>query len=832
MTAKGTFTFTFATALALAVCGSQLTDGWRSNGRYHSSIPPAPKALWTAPFEKGLDAFTVTWSGRGLGTVRIVDTPAGKALEIVKTNDVGSVVIRPRDVLTAERRFNPLAFVAVTSSAEDFEFSSGELKVGPPRKERIAPSEGCRGTTYAGASRMHWMPNTAPGTYIFKHAYCDRAEKGDALTSVITVSGKPSRSLWHAWRIEDVADVRAAVQKDPARQPFFQGGPYENDMIPEDEFARKVTMDVEHSAKIRMKDGYPRFFLDGVEAPPILYKGMGCHDGKVRFAGANLADKVPLMVVSVNFRGVPPRRGLWHEGGFDADIAVEEVRKAMRCVPDSLCILAIGLAAYPTFTERHPDETWRTVDGRLVCGNYNLADKTVAPGETPPKGYWPWVSYHSLMWREQAKTNLTALVEALRGAGLAKRIVGVHLTGFHDGQFAVAKADYSRPAVDAYRRWTGRPDALPPPIVTNGMFDASRDAEQIEWLKFQKRAPFAMLEDMARHLRKSFAKDILVFRWCMGTFGAGMTGAWDITPFVESDIFDVIVPQPDYRRRSPSIPLGVKMPTASVNRHGKLFLYEFDLRTWGVWPAWENALRDAGTSRACDPEEWRALHRKLAGQMLACRSGFWYYDMSCGWFRPPEVAADIGEVAAFARRLAARKPSPWHPQVAFVIDEESLFRVNLIAYPPGGKPSGMSFGQPNVYSLIFDQTQRLAGSGVPFDLWLAKDFDADPALAASYRHVVRRVAPGDRYITPAEFNADARAAGAYVPVEPNVMQVDMNGDFLSVHALRNGSFSFRLPFPCTVRNVKSGREEPLAADGTLPLTVESGQTCWFTLEAK
>ena len=64
------------------------------------------------------------------------------------------------------------------------------------------------------------------------------------------------------------------------------------------------------------------------------------------------------------------------------------------------------------------------------------------------------------------------------------------------------------------------------------------------------------------------------------------------------------------------------------------------------------------------------------------------------------------------------------------------------------------------------------------------------------------------------------------------MQVDMNGDFLSVHALRNGSFSFRLPFPCTVRNVKSGREEPLAADGTLPLTVESGQTCWFTLEAK
>jgi hypothetical protein len=118
---------------------------------------------------------------------------------------------------------------------------------------------------------------------------------------------------------------------------------------------------------------------------------------------------------------------------------------------------------------------------------------------------------------------------------------------------------------------------------------------------------------------------------------------------------------------------------------------------------------------------------------------------------------------------------------------------------------------------------------VPFDVYLAKDFDSDPALAGTYRYVVRRISDSDKYIMPDEFNANARAAGAYVPVEPNVLEVDMNGDFISVHALRNGTFDFKLPFPCKVRNVKSGQYENMNGD-VFKIAVEAGQTCWFTLE--
>ena len=811
---------------------SHLTAGWRNDGTWQCTIPKPAKLLWEAPYDKGLDAFTISWWGGSAGTARIVDTPYGKGIEIAKTNDIGVVCIRPKETYTVPTNVCPKAFAAVLSCSENFEFARGELKVGVEGKERISPTDAA-GLTVSGTRRMTWMPNTPPGGFESKYAIGDPAREGDVHSTCIYITGAASRSTWCAWRVEDAEASRLAAIEGPLRKPFLRSRTFKSEMMSKDDFERKVAADTEHSAKVRMKDGTARFFIDGDEAPPILYRGIGCPNGLARFAGRNLAKGVPLMVTPIDFRSVPPRKGIWHEDGFDAEVAVEEVRTAMRCSPESMFVLGIGLAAYPTFTTRYPEETWRTEDGRLVCGNFNIANKTIAPGETPPKGYWPWVSYHSLVWREQAKTNVTKLVAALQKSGLSKRIVGVHLFGFHDGQFALAKADYSRPAVEAYRRWTGRADALPPQTIDKPMLDPVVDADNIEWMRFQKRAPFAMLEDVASHVKKAFAKDILVFRWCMCQFGGRMDGSWDMTPFAESDVFDVIVPQPDYRRRAPAIPCGVDMPFSSFNRHGKLFLWELDLRTWGVWTAKETELRDAGASRAKDPQAWRTTHHKMTGQMLARRSWFWYYDMEPGWFRPPEIAADIEDVSKVARMLASRKPSPWHAQVAFVVDEESLFRLNLLAPSGPGKFNldtsvTTETGRANFFARISGQLHRLAASGVPFDFWLAKDFDADPALAASYRYVVRRITDSDRYIMPAEFNALARAAGAYVPVEPNALEVDMNGDFISVHALRNGTFDFKLPFPCRVFNVKSGQEEQVHGD-TLKIAVEAGQTCWFTL---
>jgi hypothetical protein len=134
-----------------------------------------------------------------------------------------------------------------------------------------------------------------------------------------------------------------------------------------------------------------------------------------------------------------------------------------------------------------------------------------------------------------------------------------------------------------------------------------------------------------------------------------------------------------------------------------------------------------------------------------------------------------------------------------------------------------------MFTRFLGQLMRLAASGVPFDVYLAEDFDSDPALAASYRHIVRRISDSDRYIMPAGFNADARAAGAYVPVEPNALEVDMNGDFISVHALSTGVFDFKLPYRCKVVNLKTALPAEVQGD-KLKLRLVAGETCWFRLD--
>ena len=111
----------------------------------------------------------------------------------------------------------------------------------------------------------------------------------------------------------------------------------------------------------------------------------------------------------------------------------------------------------------------------------------------------------------------------------------------------------------------------------------------------------------------------------------------------------------------------------------------------------------------------------------------------------------------------------------------------------------------------------------------------DGAVAAVENQVDsgRLVALGEADgLTPALFNRLAREASGYVPVTGGgLLQVDMNGDFISVHALKTGRCDFRLPFPCKVVNIKTGREV-LAPGNSFPLDLVAGETRWYSLQTE
>jgi hypothetical protein len=329
------------------------------------------------------------------------------------------------------------------------------------------------------------------------------------------------------------------------------------------------------------------------------------------------------------------------------------------------------------------------------------------------------------------KKNLDALISELKRTGLAKLVVGVHLSGGHDGQFATGMPDFSKPALAAFREWQKREFGHvrfegAPDYGSARHLDPVKDAHQVEYQRFLKREPFAVQEDLARHVKRAFGKNVIAIRYCMTPFGGSFNAAYDIAPFVKSDAIDVLCAQPDYGRRMPAFSIAHRVPVESFHAHGKLFLNEFDLRTYGACAPWEPELSSMCFSRAADHAQWCTIHRRLAGQMFAKRMGWWYLDMAGGWFDPPEIAADIAAVKRVGESLSALGTDSWRPEVAVAFDETGALLRNLAG----------RYWNPDEQLMGGGQVQMLGQGGVPYDSWLLDDFLANPDLAERYRMIV------------------------------------------------------------------------------------------------
>ena len=827
----------FPSLLLLAVLAA-ITPGWDNVNPDRREFPPQ-KVLWTAD----LSAAKLECRDGAEGSVRVVERDGQRKLEIVKGNDRGYLLVTaPKFEVKKGAKLRTYAYCECDDG--DSEEGGAYLRLWG-KTEDLTYFKGLDGRG-PGGPRMDRMVNSTPGTRIRKlaHRIADKGT-GTSITAAIVVSGPKSTSWWSDWGVEDFkASNRAwAEYRRKTEPPAVEFG-----MVPEAEFAQALEKDRDHTAQVVKEAGFARLKVDGEDVPPVIFKGQVQKDGRITYAGG-LHDKegVNLQCVSVRFgRTEKNPLGLWTKDGFDAALGAELVRKAMRLAPGSLFVLQIRLDAYPEWCERHPDEIWALADGRKVYGHQVHADFQIE--KTLPAGKWYWPSYHSLVWRRDVKERMSELIAELKRTGLSKRIVGVHLAGYHDAQFATRHPDFSAPAVAAFREWQkakyGEVRWTEAPVFgKEPFFDPVKDAHQVAYLTFVKQGPFHMQEDLARHARNCFGKKIVVGRYCMGWGTAAFNGALDLDPFVLSKDVDFLVAQPSYSHRVPGVAIGARIPTRSFHEHGKLFVNEFDLRTYGGVHGSECELRVLGLSQATDFPMWQSIYRKLAGQMIAQRMGWWFLDMSGTWFSPPEIVKDIALVRSqvLAAEAAGKGSSAWRPSVAVAIDEAGMLLRNSIGHYYSSEEKTLQ-----------EQIRVISGSGVPHDLWLADDFVRRPELALGYRVVVfsdmhhrdakRRALlerlgkagiacvfldPSER-IAPAAFAELVRKAGGYVPTRPG-LQVDMNGNFLSVHALRGGRFDFELPRACTVRNMKDGK---IAAEGkTLKLDLLAGETCWFELES-
>lgn len=806
-----------AAGFVASVVRGGVTPGWENICRDRKEFPSA-KVLWRA------DLKDVSYELRdgAEGSVTVGDG----IIRIVKTNSKGRIVVKaPSFPAGTKQELRLFCDVSAFSSSPDssYGFVCGYGDGTESLHMRNAIDRRWFG---AGGEYMWLLINSAPGMTYRKYGHVHAGEGN--VTPALVVHGSPSRSEWRNWTAEDLASAQTAWDEHWNR---LSAKDRSADMTDETEFLRGLSSDIDHEAAVETVNGVSRLVIDGTQVPPVAFKekcSFGPGSELFTYSGNRLnRSGLKLSVISVSISSFPGYKGFWSETGFDVDSLVEHVKNRMRATDGSCIILSIGCTAPLWFMDSYPDEVWRRVDGSVVKGDAGsaFAEYSSTGKVNKNRKVWPWPSYASKAWKESIKMKISEIAAALKKTGLSKRIVGFHFYGYHDAQFATPFEDHSNPAKSEYAKY-------------------GAEGGKGDYALFMRQIGFRAQEEFARHAKSLFGKRMIAVRWCMAPFGGNRECSFDLTAFARSDAIDVVVPQPTYSKRLPAIAQGPRLPTSSFHHHGKLMWYEFDLRTWAALELWgQSVLATKGLGQADDFPMWQTIFRKHAGIMIARRMGWWFYDMGGGWFTPESIVEDVKTVLNTMSEMQRTPPDPWVPSVAIVIDEEALACYNSPGHP----------AVKNVRSMVLDQWPRLSASGVPYDVWLAEDAMNDQSWMTRYKAVVlsgflkpegRRkefvdelkshgvavhiTQPGG--FSPKFFHDFVKDAGGYVATDPGV-QVDMNGNFASVHCLVPGKYDFNLPFPCRIVNLKDVREE-LSADGVLPLNLTAGETCWFRIYRK
>ena len=831
--------FALLFAVGTVVSGVPETEGWRSSPSARRISDPDRTVVWRVPIDRGADAFDVEMREGALGEVRFSET----SVVIDKTNDVGLIVVRPKVPYVAAGEVLLRTAVRVEcADARPLESIGRVLLYGGEERLSLSPYDLKHWGN--GGERNRNILNTPPGVGEWKYGH-DRAsrENGFGVVPAIVVSGAACRTVWSDWRIEDGDEIAKEWSEITlARKPPDRV----TEMISAEAFGKMIEQSADHVAKVEVRNGRAVLLVDGQETLPFIYKSRGRRRGyKSVHAGRGIER------AGVKLQSVMVTRHWWPNDKYGVASAVEEVSYAMRSAPDSLFIVAISLNPHDRFAERNPSERWIGRDGMIVCGGGGAAKKAVKPGEPWPKFMLPCTSYSSLLWRSIAKRHISELVAELKRLGLSKRIVGVHLAGFHDGQFSTSHfPDFSPAALASYRRYTGNPDAVIPDFSHDEFFAADGDTEQKRWLAFIKSEACRVLNEIGRHVKECFGKDIVVVRWSYGPYSGKYINDYDTQEFFRSDALDILVAQQAYGHRGPAIPFANKMPFESYHRHGKLYVDELDFRTWNVVRNSEVGL--LGLSCSMDISMWKPVIRRGVGRMIAGDMGWWFYDMENGWYDHPSILADVSDMLREIRSIP-RPGTGWRPSAAIVIDENNILENVNLARRTDKNNAATYRNRQSGRDDIAEHLPKFAASGVPSEVLLAEDLFENPSLADRYRAIAwtccvrkdgkraefeRKFAEkGGRILfrtelcasTAESLNRFAREAGAYVPIGRSGLQVDMKDGFISLHCIIPGQYDFILPYPAKVVNLKTGRDVPLRnQDKCIFLDMEAGESRWYS----
>ncbi len=472
----------------------------------------------------------------------------------------------------------------------------------------------------------------------------------------------------------------------------------------------------------------------------------------------------------------------WPKPGTPADwSSVDKLcETVLRVNPNALLVPRISMRPPTWWSEAYPDEMMQWDDGH--------------------RGY---VVPASPRYRRDAAERLTALIEHLEEK-FGDTIAGYHPIGQNTGEWFYMDTwkrpfnGYAPADLAAWHHWLKRHGKPPMPVPTpaerrtTNMFAS---ATVTDWNRFQQEAMADCVIELARAVRKaSHGKKLVlffygyVFEFGPVANGPATSGHYALRRMLDCPDIDVLCSPISYfdRRLGQSAP---SMTAAeSVALAGKMWLHEDDTNTYlatgiGSWHAPVATL-----------EETNALLVRNVAQEALRNFGTWWMDLgSSGWFNDPGMWAEMKRLEKLDAYFL-KKPTPFRPEVAVVIDEERMLRV-----APGAVPISRK--------TVYEGRAALGRMGAPYGQYLLDDVLAGRVQAKLFVFVngwcftpaeQRRIARiarerghgrslfvNESGLTSESLREAARAAGVHLFTETDC-NVYANGPFLVLHASQDG----------------------------------------------
>ena len=578
--------------------------------------------------------------------------------------------------------------------------------------------------------------------------------------------------------------------------------------------------------------GVPTLFVNGVPFPAAAYMTYleECND-YASFAGAGYRlFSVPVLCagrwINSAVDGKPFHKGIFDEKEAPDFSALDaSVRRVLSACPEAYIFPRINLSAPLWWIAEHPESTDGTGKRELLfSGEYRaLADKM-----------------------------LRTVIRHIQSSDYAPHIVGYQLAGGNTEEWFHfdLNGGYCENAIPAFNAYL---DARCPGCGFTGLPDLSplkapgplhNDGHLARYLEFASSA----VADTIRGLCAA-AKEETGGTLAVGTFygyslevSSPLWGTHALRALLDCGDVDFICSPNSYiGTRAPDADWTEMYPADSVRLHGKLCLQECDVRTHLTRPLSEAAPEYDPEKRYAAPI-WQPLKSKeLAIGMLRktfCRqlirgNGFWWFDMWGGWYRAPELMAELEQMREIFAESLARPDRKSVAELAVFVDESAY------ALTTECELRGAAFGQRVPLGL----------TGAPYDLYDVSDFETvyrqyKAVLFLSDEKTERRTRAQARceeedipYLSltetkpqyaAAELREFCRKCGVHVYCETDDI-LYVNEHYLAVHATAEGTKTVTLKGAYAYRELLT--EDGLCGAGAvLRFHMQANETKLFFLE--